>query len=228
MPLQAVVPGRLWQVPYVLRFAGLPICTRMTVIRLGADRLFVHSPVPLDEAGRAAVDALGSVAFVVAPNRFHHLFVRAWRDRHPAALFCAAPGLPEKRQKVRFDRVLGDRAEPEWQGELEQHWFAGMPALNEIVFFDGASRTLLLTDVCQQITARDPRPVSWLARALGVRDRLAMSRTLKLLMLRDRAAARSSRERILKWDFERVIVAHDTIIEHDGRAAFEQALAFLG
>jgi hypothetical protein len=228
MTLEAVVEGRIWHVPHEIRFAGLPIRTRMTVIRLDTGALFVHSPVPLDEAGHGALAALGSVAFIVAPNRYHHLFIRAWRERYPDALVCGAPGLREKRPTVRFDRVLGDHSEPEWFGELEQHWFAGMPALNEIVFFDGASRTLLLTDVCQHITARQPRPVSWLARALGVHERLAMSRSLRLLMLRDREAAKSSRDRILAWDFERVIVAHDTIVERDGRAAFQRALAFLG
>ena len=228
MSIEAVVPGRIWHVPHEIRLAGLPIRTRMTVIRLGHGRLFVHSPVPLDAARRAAIEALGTVAFIVAPNRFHHVFIRAWREGYPDALVCAAPGLPAKRPNVRFDRVLGDRAEPEWEDELAQHWFAGMPALNEIVFFDRASRTLLVTDVCQHITARDPRAVTWLAGALGVRARLAMSRSLRLLMLRDRRAARASRERILAWNIERVIVAHDTIVERDGREAVRRALAFLG
>ncbi|HSN72505.1 MAG TPA: DUF4336 domain-containing protein [Steroidobacteraceae bacterium] len=226
MAIEPLVPERIWHVRHAIRFAGLPIHTRMTVIRLTQDRLFVHSPVPLDDPGHAVLAASGQVAFIVAPNRFHHLFVRAWRDRYPDALLCAAPGLPAKRPGIRFDRVLGDAAEPEWDGDLDQHLCAGMPALNEVVFFDRTSRTLLVTDLCQHITAQQPRAVRWVARLLGVDRGLAMSRTLRF-MLRDRAAFRATRDRILAWDFDRVILAHDTVVEVDGRRAFREAFEFV-
>ena len=50
---------------YLLVFS-LPFTTRMTVIRLPDGGLWLHSPTPLDDGLRAAIDALGPVAHIVA------------------------------------------------------------------------------------------------------------------------------------------------------------------
>jgi hypothetical protein len=46
---------------------------RMTLIDVGGAGL-VHSPIPLCDELREAVDALVPVRFLVAPNRWHHLY----------------------------------------------------------------------------------------------------------------------------------------------------------
>ena len=43
--------------------------------------------------------------------------------------------------------------------------------------------------------------------------------TLDPWLIRDRAAARASLERILAWDFDRVIVAHGDVLERGGHDA---------
>ena len=73
-------------------FGLLDIGTRMTVIRLADGGLFLHSPTPLDAATRAAVDALGPVRCIVAPNYVHHLYVGDWKRAYPQALLLGAPG----------------------------------------------------------------------------------------------------------------------------------------
>ena len=45
--------------------------------------------------------------------------------------------------------------------------------------------------------------------------------------IRDRAAARRSLERILAWDFERVVVSHGEVLETGGKRAVEEGFAFL-
>jgi glyoxylase-like metal-dependent hydrolase (beta-lactamase superfamily II) len=47
------------------------------------------------------------------------------------------------------------------------------------------------------------------------------------LLIRDRAAARLSLERILAWDFDRVILAHGDVVERGGRAALREGYAWL-
>ena len=42
-------------------------------------------------------------------------------------------------------------------------------------------------------------------------------------MMRDRVAARASLQRVLQWDFDRVIVTHGEILEHGGRQAMQSA-----
>ena len=136
------IADELWVETRRLRFAGVETGTRMTLVRLADGGLFVHSPVGLDERTREAVDALGPVKAIVAPSRFHHLYVEAWSQAYPAALLCACPGLERKRADLRWDRVLGDRPEKEWQGELDQVFFSARALESEVVFFHPRSRTL--------------------------------------------------------------------------------------
>ena len=65
--------------------AGFRYPTRMAVIRLSDGTLFIWSPVALSAPLRAAVDALGPVAHIVAPNALHHLHLGEWQAAYPAA-----------------------------------------------------------------------------------------------------------------------------------------------
>ena len=81
----------LWVVERPLRFLGLEMGTRMTVVRSGSE-LVLHSPVAPDEALRAELAELGEVRRVIGPNRFHHLFLGDWQ-----AEIWGPPGLIQKR-----------------------------------------------------------------------------------------------------------------------------------
>ena len=62
----------------------LPFTTRMTVIRLTNDDLFLHSPIAFDEGLAAKIDALGRVRHLVSPNQFHYAHIGKWaRFRAP-------------------------------------------------------------------------------------------------------------------------------------------------
>ena len=47
------------------------------------------------------------------------------------------------------------------------------------------------------------------------------------LGFRDKAAARASVERILSWDFDRILLCHGPIVESGGKAVFREAYSFL-
>jgi hypothetical protein len=46
-------------------------------------------------------------------------------------------------------------------------------------------------------------------------------------LIRDRDAARQSLERILTWDFDRVVVAHGDVLESGGHEALRTGYAWL-
>jgi hypothetical protein len=200
----------LWDYESPVKF-GVRMPARTVLVELGGGGLLVHSPGRLDDEIRTAIDRLGPVRGVIAPNNFHHLFVAAWCEAYPEAELHIAPGLADKRPDLE-GQVLTDEPAPLWAGELEQHVWAGIPKIGEVVFVHQPSRTLLNTDMMHNMQ-HDP---SWAARTawrmLGGYGRFGTTR-LERWLTKDRAALRASVDRVLAWDFARVTVAHGEILE---------------
>ncbi|MCU0685588.1 MAG: DUF4336 domain-containing protein [Polyangiaceae bacterium] len=216
----------LWVVERPLRFGGVALGTRMSIVRLDDGSLFLYSPVALDDALRGELLRLGTPRYAVAPNRFHHLFVGEYRRAFPEVQLYAAPGLPEKRRDLSFDAVLPEGAPPAWADQLEQEFFQGLPAMNEVVFCHRPSRTLLVCDLAFNLGPEAPLATRFAFRLIGGYGRLGPS-LLERVLTRDRTAARGSLERILRWDFDRVVVTHGTVLESGGREALQAGYRWL-
>jgi hypothetical protein len=212
----------LWVAEQPLRFLGLELGTRMTLVRLPGDRLWLHSPLARTPALAAEVERLGSLAWLVAPSRFHHVFVGEWQAGHPAARLLVAPGLETKRPDLRISGVLSDARPSDWAGTLDLAPLRGFPLSNEVVFFHEPSATLVASDLAFHVGADSPARTRLAFRLMGAYGRLACT-PLERLAIRDRAAFRRSLERILAWPFSRVIVAHGTVLEAGGREALARA-----
>jgi hypothetical protein len=206
----------LWITDSRLRFLGLEVGARMTVVRLPGPKLLLHSPIAADADLIREVKALGSVAYLVAPNRFHHLFLGEWQRACPEASTYVAPGLDTKRADLTITGVLADEPEPGWKSAVDQVLLAGFPFANEVVFFHRPSATLIATDLAFNVGPSSP-PLTRLAFRLGgAYGRLAPT-LIERLLVRDRTAFRHSLERILEWPFNRVVVAHGEVSEKGGR-----------
>jgi hypothetical protein len=216
----------LWVAERPQRFYGLEVGARMTVIRLADGSLLLHSPVALDAALRRALDALGRVRFAVAPNRVHHLYAGQVAEAYPGARLWVGPGLEKKRPDLVFEAVLGDEAPVEWKGQVDQAFFRGRPYENEVVFCHRASRTLILCDLAFNFGPSAAAPTRWLMRLIRSYGRFGPSK-LDPLLIRDRRAARESLERILGWDFDRVVIAHGDVLERGGRDALREGYGWL-
>jgi hypothetical protein len=215
----------LWVVARPQRFWGVETGTRTTVVRLKGDRLFVHSPVALDDTLRAAIDARGSVAAVVAPSLFHHLYVGQWHDAYPdARLFCC-PRLEQKRKDVAWHGVLGDAPEPEWKGELDQVHFSARSLENEVVFHHAATRTMICADAIFNLRQHPSRFTRFVATLLG-NDKPGAT-YLEPWIMRDRDGARNQLERMLAWHPERIVLAHGDLVESRGTEVLALAYAWL-
>ena len=223
-PVPRPIDKDLWVVDHL---ASLPLGLRLplcaTIVRLADGGLWIHSPTPLSPELATTVEALGPVRDLVAPNRFHHLSAGAWAQRFPGARLWAAPGLPEKRRDLSFAGVLGDGATAPWANEIASLPLAGAPAMNEVVFFHSASRTLVCTDLLFNVRKPASAMTSFILTLVGTKGRFAMSR-LWWWYARDRAALKASIEKMLEWDFARVIPSHGEIYEsgsanRDTRAA---------
>ena len=227
MPLTVVGPD-LWSYVHHHRLpGGGSLQGRMNVVRLAGAGTLVHSPTPVDDALVAEVAALGPVAYVVAPNCFHHLNVAAFLKRFPDAKLYAAPGLAQKRPDLPLAGTLDDGAATPWAGLLDQITLAGAPKLNEVVFFHRASRSLLVTDLLFNVTAPDGWMVALFLRLMGTYKRLGSTRIVRR-QIKDRRALGTSIEQMLAWDFVRVLPAHGEVFEvPDARERVRAALGWV-
>jgi hypothetical protein len=207
-----------------MRFpGGVHLPSRMTIIRLPSGDLLLHSPVPIDDALAAELAQLGPVAHVVAPSLFHHLFVQKALDRYPHALLTAAPGLAEKRAELPVADVLADDPPPAWEGVIDQALIRGAPRLNEVAMLHRPTGTLIVSDLVFNVR----NPQSWSTalalRMMGTHGRLRQSRAWHLYT-KDRAEVRSSVEKLLSWEFDRVLPGHGDPFEGNARAAMREAM----
>jgi hypothetical protein len=206
---------------------GIELGTRCVLVRLSAGGVLVHTPGPLSDDVRRAIDSLGPVRALVAPNLLHHMFLSESIRAYPNARVFGAPGLREKLGDTRIDEVLGDKAPDLWAADLDQICVTGAPSLNEVVFLHRASRTLLCLDLCFNVHESPSFATRLMMRANGAYGRFGPSRIFRFAIMKDRRAMRASVDRILAWDFDRVTVAHGEILETGGREALRAGFDWL-
>jgi hypothetical protein len=202
---------------------GFRFPARMTVLPLAGRKLALISPVPIDEARAAALAELGEVAFLIAPNLMHHLYLGDAARRYPGARVLAPRGLVTKRPDLRIDSLLDEELPRELGEAVAVLRIEGAPRLDEFVFHHPATRSLVVTDLVFNI--RQPR--GWLAHLLlflgGTHGRLASSRIWRFLA-EDRASVADSVERILALPFDTLLVAHGDVVTVGAHAQLERAL----
>jgi hypothetical protein len=225
----------IWVAEQPLRYLGLSVGTRMTVVRLANRELAVISPIQASDVIVRQLSELGTVKHIIAPNLYHHLFATHFKSLYPLATFWAAPGLEVKKPGLSIDQILKSNADRLWNG-LEFIFFAGFrvlglsgfDSLNECVFFHSASRTLILTDTAFHFDESFPMLTQFATRVLGGYKCLSPS-VLERIATTDKESVRTSVEQVLNWNFERVIMAHGSIVEQNGKEKFKQGYEqFLG
>lgn len=216
----------IWIADTPLRVMGMELGARMTVIRLPGSKLLLHSPVQPSPRLVRELDALGEVAWLIAPNRFHHMYVQLWKDACPDAEIHVAPTLERKRSDLEVTGILTDIPNPGWAETVDQVVVQGIPMTREVVFFHRPSATLILTDLAFNIGDSSPRMTRAAFRMAGSYGRLAPT-AFERLLVRDRDAFRASMERVLDWPFGRVVVTHGNVCESGGRDALIDGYAWL-
>lgn len=223
----------LWVADQPLRYFGLSIGTRMTIIRLSDNALAVISPIQPNEALVEALNSLGTVKHIIAPNLYHYLFAAEFKAAYPGATLWATLGLQAKQLALAIDRIL---ISPSPWVELDSLFFAGFQTLSprgpdplaEWVFLHRPSRTLILTDTAFYFDASFPWLTQWMARLGGSYKTLRPS-LLERLAIPDMAQVKASIQEVLQWDFERVVMAHGSIINQAGKQQLKRGYeAFLG
>lgn len=222
---QEFISRTIWLMPYPVSLGGARFEARMTIVRLGDGSLVVHSPGPLDAGVRDWMLTLGRVAVILAPGNFHHLHVAACQRAFPDAETWICPGVERRDRALRFDGVLGEQLPAPMRAEFEQVFVRGR-LMAEVALLHRPTRTLLLVDLVERFGDHTPN-VNWMLRTsmklFGMWNRPTLAPEYRIAGWKDRAAARTALERILAWDFERVVIAHGDPVECDAKAVLRQA-----
>ncbi|MEM7317947.1 MAG: DUF4336 domain-containing protein [Pseudomonadota bacterium] len=226
MELVEHTPGHIWTVDYPVHYSGLDFSARMSVIRLPDGRLMLHSPCEIDAALSARLNALGAVAFIVAPGSYHYFHIPSAQAAFPDAETWICPGIERKRPDLQFDGFLSDTCPPAWADSFEQCLVRGTRFMWEVAFLHKPSKTLILVDLIENIGDSTPG-TDWKLK-LWWKGVFHMWNTPKpapeyQLGWKDRQAARASLRRILDWDFTRIIISHGDNIETDAKAVARTA-----
>lgn len=212
-------------------FLGLRLTTTMTVLRLTGPDLLVVSPAALTPPRRAAVEALGRVAHLYAPNTFHHLWLGEWAAAFPEARVHAPAGLARKEPSVRRpgSRIIpreGTAPEPAFADLIDEIPIAGF-RLDETALVHRPSGTAIVTDLVHNIGRPSHGWTATYTRVMGFYDRVALSRFIRWTGFRDRRAARRSVDALLARDFDRLIVGHGAPLSNRAKEALASAYLWL-
>jgi len=224
-PLTPFAQG-VWLDTAPARIVGMQLTATMTVLRLGDGSLLLHSPIAMTLERRTAVEALGAVAHLYAPNLYHHLHIGEWAGAFPAARVHAPRGLAKKRPDLRIDRTHGAAPEPAFAGSVDELSIDGFRLAESVLFYRQA-RTLIVADLLQNVGRPQHRWARVYSRTMGFYDRVALSRMIRWTAFSDRAAARRSIDAVLALPFERLIVGHGTPLAAGGRKAVASAFGWL-
>ena len=213
-------------------FFGFPYPTRSVIARLANGDLWVWSPVKLTADLRNEVNSLGPVRHLVSPNKLHHLYVREWKAAYSEAQLWGPQTTIKKRPDIKFEKALVDSAPAEWLADIDQTWFRGSLAMDEIVFLHRPSATAIIADLIQTFSDQFLRE-HWGCRCfLAHLDGLTKDKACAPLEWRlsfiNRAPARRARDKVLGWNCQRVIVAHGEWPHANGKTFLANSFCWLG
>jgi len=224
--LTEFVDGSIYLVDYPIEFAGCTFNARMSVVRLMDGSVWLHSPCEIDAALKAEIEALGPVGYLVGPGNYHWLHLQNARAVFPEAKLYICPGIERKDALLTFDGLLGDHPPEPWAGQIEQVLVRGTRFIWEVAFFHKASKTLIITDLLENIGEATPGVnfviKFWWKVVFRMWNKVRPAPEYRLGW-QHKKAVRASLEKILAWDFERVILGHGDLINENARDVVREA-----
>ncbi len=213
---------------------SIPFPTRMTVVRLSCGALWLHSPIAWTETLHLALKKLGSVRYLIAPNKLHYASLKEWSDRYPDAQVWCAPGI-EKRASAQGIKLPAqcrqfELEKPTWSSQVDWTLVKGSRFMDEAVFFHVESKTLILTDLIENFEAEKlPLLLRWGARMADCLSPVGkMPIDLRLLYMGRKSLAKPALEKMKAWNAGKIIISHGKCISEKADQYLLEAFKWLG
>lgn len=216
----------IWTADSPLNVLGLELGARMSIVDYsGQGDLWVHSPLRPDDELTEEIKKIGHVRYIIAPNRWHHMFVGSFLRSFPEARVYGAPGLDKKRKDLNFEGILTSDHNYPWSEAVSHKVLSGAPLLNEVIFYHKQSKTLIVTDLGLHICEDRSFYTKLIFRLMGIYNRFGWSALEKKFFIKEKGLFEDSIQEILGWDFEKIIMAHGNTVSSNGKTIFKEAFA---
>ena len=217
----------VWVCYRPLKFFGINIGTRMTVIRLG-EFLLVISPIDVDEETVAEIKTIGEVKWIVAPNAFHHLFIKDFQNSFPYAELWIPQSLHNKRSDLSYTKILGEAPHPEqWLAEVQVFPFDSSPKLGEFFFFHNSSKVLVVTDAFFNFSGKLTLKEKIMLWLFGSKNEAKPDYLVKLFIKNHKHGAREALQKAIDLGTEKIVIAHGLLIEENATEVLEEVASHI-
>lgn len=213
----------------VISWNNFPFPTRMTVIKLENNDIFLHSPTPFSDSIKKEIENIGNIKHLVSPNKIHNVFIKEWSEYFPQAIKWASPGVRSHAPEIKFDNDLKSHPEKDWEKEIDQIIFKGSPVMEEVVFFHKSSKTLVLADLIEnfeeeRIKSHFFKALAKIGGVISPNGKTPLDWRLTFIL---RNSARQSINKMLEWNPDKIIIAHGKWFENNGLQELKRAFNWL-
>lgn len=204
-PLVQLTP-RLWRVEGDI--LGMPLKRVMAVAKMADGRLVVHGAIAMDDAGMAALDALGKVAFIVVPSGYHRIDGPRYARRYPdAKVLCPKNATKRVAEKTTVHGSYDDLpADP----HVKLRHFAGMKELEGIMTVEDEDGVSIVVNDALFNMPHVPGFKGFMFRYVtGSSGGPKVSNLARWFLIKDKAAFKAELSRLAATPrLKRVLVAH--------------------
>lgn len=210
------ITANLWQVRGSLPF---PLPRNMTIYRLADGSLLLYSVVAMDDAGMAALEALGRPAVMVVPHPFHVMDAGFYKRRYPGLKVVAPEGA---RAQLAGVGVTADATPEEALPPLAitPRLVPGFRFAESVLELDTeGGKALVVTDLLVSGAGK-----GLMMKLLGPPGGTGVARIVRFRQVTDKAAVRAFlRELADIKDLRLVLLSHGRPITGDCQATLKQA-----
>ncbi|UVO54585.1 hypothetical protein [Sphingomonas sp. SUN039] len=207
--VEAVTDG-IWCLNSHFLSLGCKGSLRMTTIST-SEGLILYSPVHLDDAHVVQIGELGRVSVIVAPNLYHHLFLRECATTFRPARILLPQGLAEKIGPIAGSEVIDGQTRIAPEAEIEQFTFAGH-RIRETILYHRSSKTLVTSDLIYNYTTDQfPSERLWF-KMIGCYGSPKVA-FYHRFSIKDKSSAVALVEWVRLRQVDRIIMSHGRIFE---------------
>lgn len=203
----------------VIRMPLMQLPVRSVAIAIGGATVLIS---PGSRLQPAQLQSLGKVTDIVAPSFLHAGGVPQAVKIYPQARLWGPPGLEQHKPQVAWTHALTEESW-EYADQLPAIPLEGMSSVHEVLFVHKASRSLIVSDFCFNLIGAHGIGAWLILHLFGTYQRFAVSKFF-MKYIKDKAAFERSLERVLTYNFDKIIVGHGEIVASDAPTRLRAAL----